>query len=146
LIYGLQRYRMLRRQEEDFSFSTDDQDKSPTVDKQFAALLRDGPPFGMHVVAWSDTLATLERTLDRQALGEFDNRVLFQMGAADSSNLIDTPDANKLGFYRALLYSEERGLLEKFRPYAAFDASWLEQAQRCFDRKAASPGAKGRVT
>ncbi len=145
-IYGLQRYRMLRRQEEDFSFSTDDQDKSPSTDKQFAELLRDGPPFGVHVVAWSDTLATLERTLDRQALGEFDNRVLFQMGAADSSNLIDTPDANKLGFYRALLYSEEHGLLEKFRPYAAFEASWLEHVRRCFTGKVKPPEPHGRVT
>jgi S-DNA-T family DNA segregation ATPase FtsK/SpoIIIE len=146
LIYGLQRYRMLRRQEEDFSFSTDDQDKSPSTDKQFAELLRDGPPFGVHVLAWSDTLATVERTLDRQSLGEFDNRVLFQMGAADSSNLIDTPDANKLGFYRALLYSEEHGLLEKFRPYAAFDTSWLEHVGQCFASKAAPPEPDARLT
>ena len=124
VIYGLQRYRMLRRQEEDFSFSTDDE-KPPAPDKQFADLLREGPPLGVHAVIWSDTLATLERTLDRQTLGEFDNRVLFQLSAADSSNLIDTPEANKLGYHRALLYSEERGMVEKFRPYGACDAEWL---------------------
>ncbi len=145
LVYGLQRYRMLRRQEDDFSFSADQEDRAPAPDKQFAELLREGPPFGVHVLAWSDTLATLDRTLDRQSIGEFDNRVLFQMSAADSSNLIDTPDANKLGFYRALLYSEERGVLEKFRPYAAFDADWLDHARECFSRKAAPPGIDGRV-
>jgi S-DNA-T family DNA segregation ATPase FtsK/SpoIIIE len=133
-IYGLQRYRMLRRQEDDFSLSMNDDEKPPAPDKQFAELLREGPPLGVHAVVWSDTLATLERTLDRQSIGEFDNRVLFQMGASDSSNLIDTPEANKLGFYRALLYSEERGILEKFRPYAACEAEWLEHARECLGR------------
>ena len=56
---------------------------------------------------------------------EFDHRILFQMSAADSSNLIDSPAANKLGFYRALAFSEEQGVLEKFRPYAMPDKAWL---------------------
>ena len=51
--------------------------------------------------------AAVERTLDRASLREFDNRVLFQMSASDSSNLIDSPLANKLGANRALAYSEE---------------------------------------
>ena len=71
-------------------------------------------------------MATVERTLDRQTIREFDNRVLFQMSASDSSNLIDSPVGNKLGLHRALFYSEERGELEKFRPYAPVDAKWLE--------------------
>jgi hypothetical protein len=56
--------------------------------------------------------------------------VLFQMSAADSSNLIDSPEANRLGFYRALLYSEEHGRIEKFRPYAPGAPDWLAQVQR----------------
>jgi len=51
-------------------------------------------------------------------LREFDMRVLLQMGANDSTNLIDMPDASKLGMHRALLYSEETGTIEPFRPYA----------------------------
>jgi hypothetical protein len=58
---------------------------------------------------------------------EFDNRILFQMSANDSSNLIDSPLANKLGFHRALAYSEEQGIMEKFRPYALPAKDWLEQ-------------------
>jgi hypothetical protein len=135
LINGLHRYRMLRRQEDDFSFSNDDTDRPPALDKQLADVLRDGPPFGVHTIAWCDTLASLERTLDRQSIGEFDNRVLFQMSAADSANLIDTPEANKLGFYRALLCSVEHGLIEKLRPYATLDAEWLQHVTRCFQRK-----------
>jgi hypothetical protein len=57
--------------------------------------LREGPAFGVHVVAWADALATLERTLSRQALAEFDHRVLFQMSAADSSHLIDSPESEE---------------------------------------------------
>ena len=57
---------------------------------------------------------------------EFDNRVLFQMSANDSSNLIDSPAANKLGMFRALAYSEEQGTIEKFRPYALMPQEYLD--------------------
>lgn len=124
VIHALHQYRMLRRKDDDFSFSTEDEDKPPAPDKQFAELLREGPPLGMHVIAWCDTLTSLERTLERAGIGEFDHRVLFQMSASDSANLIDTPEANRLGQHRALLYSEEHGRIEKFRPYAALDADW----------------------
>jgi hypothetical protein len=40
------------------------------------------------------------------------------MNSGDSSNLIDSPAAANLGQSRALFYSEEQGVLEKFRPYA----------------------------
>jgi hypothetical protein len=126
VVYGLQRYRMLRRNEDAFGFSMD-QDAKPQPDAQFASILREGPAVGVHVVTWADTLGTLERTLDRQTVREFDHRVLFQMSATDSSNLIDAPTANQLGFHRALLYSEEQGGLEKFRPYDAMTPDWLAQ-------------------
>jgi hypothetical protein len=121
VIHGLQRYRVLRRDEDSsfaFSSSLDDAPKKPEPAKQFAEILRDGPSVGIHVMAWVDTPAAIERTLDRTSLREFDYRVLFQMSAADSSNLIDSPLANKLGPLRALSYSEEQGIVEKFRPYA----------------------------
>ncbi|MBN1845202.1 MAG: DUF87 domain-containing protein, partial [Sedimentisphaerales bacterium] len=136
LIYGLQRYRMLRRTEDDFSFSLEaDADAPAKPAAQFAELLRDGPTVGIHVIVWTDTLATFERTWDRQAMREFDHRVLFQMSAADSSHLIDSPVANQLGYHRALLFSEERGILERFRPYAPAGANWLEQAEKQLARK-----------
>jgi S-DNA-T family DNA segregation ATPase FtsK/SpoIIIE len=124
LVFGLQRYRMLRRNEDAFGLSLDDEAKA-RPDTQFVNVLREGPNVGIHVLAWADTLSTLERTLDRQTIREFDHRVLFQMSAADSSNLIDSPAANQLGLYRALLHSEEQGGLERFRPYAALREDWL---------------------
>jgi hypothetical protein len=128
LVYGLQRYRMLRKQEEDYSFSaSSDEPKKPNTGKQFGEILREGPPLGIHVIAWADTLVAVDRTLDRGTMREFDNRILFQMSAADSSNLIDSPAANKLGFFRALIFSEEQGIMERFRPYALPPQDWLSQ-------------------
>jgi hypothetical protein len=128
----MQRYRVLRHQEESFSFSPSDEEKPPATDKQFTELLREGPPLGIHIIAWADTPAAVERTLDRASMREFDNRVLFQMSAADSSNLIDSPLANKLGMNRALAYSEEQGVVEKFRPYALPEQSWLAEISKHF--------------
>ncbi len=129
VIFGLQRYRMLRRSEDAFSFSREEQTGAqPNV--QFAELLREGPAVGVHTLAWANTLSTLERTLDRQTIHEFDHRVLFQMSAADSSNLIDSPIANQLGLHRALLHSEEQGGIERFLPYAAIRDDWLAEVGR----------------
>lgn len=127
IVYGLQRYRSLRKQEESFSFSASDEPKPPAVDNVFADLLRDGPNVGMHVMIWADTAVTIERTFDRGMMREFDHRILFQLSANDSSNLIDSPVANKLGFYRAVAYSEEQGTIEKFRPYAMADLDWVQK-------------------
>jgi DNA segregation ATPase FtsK/SpoIIIE, S-DNA-T family len=131
VVYGLQRYRVLRRQEDSFSFGGDDDGgNKPQADKIFSDLLREGPALGMHVMTWADTPVSVERTFDRGMLREFDHRILFQMSANDSSNLIDSPMANKLGFYRALAYSEEQGVMEKFRPYALPSKAWLEQVRQ----------------
>jgi hypothetical protein len=127
-IYALQRYRALRKSDDTgFSFGSGDEEKKPQPDKQFADILREGPQLGIHVIAWCDTPASVERTLDRGMLREFDNRILFQMSANDSANLIDSPTANRLGFHRALAYSEEQGTLEKFRPYGLPGPEWLNE-------------------
>jgi DNA segregation ATPase FtsK/SpoIIIE, S-DNA-T family len=144
IIYGLQRYRALRKSEEDFgsfSSSTDDAPKKPKTDKQLAELLREGPNNGIHIIAWCDTAVSLDRTFDRGIMREFDNRILFQMSASDSSNLIDSPSANKLGQNRALVYSEEQGTMERFRPYALPDTPWLQHVKSKLFSRVGSPGA-----
>ncbi len=84
--------------------------------KLFGDVLRDGPPLGIHTIIWCDSVNNLNRTFDRQGTKEFENRILFQMSSNDSSTLIDTPAASKLGENRALYYSEEENRTEKFRP------------------------------
>jgi hypothetical protein len=61
---------------------------------------------------------------------EFDLRVLFQMSATDSSELVDETTANNLGLHNALLSVESDGSLEKFRPYTIPDAGLLEDIRR----------------
>ncbi len=127
VIYDLSRFRTLRRSEDDFGFSRYDEDKAAGPDQLLAEILRDGPSVGVHTIAWCDTLANLQRTLDRSGQREFEMRVLFQMSANDSSTLIDGPQASRLGPNRALLFQEDQGVFEKFRPYAWPERAWLQQ-------------------
>lgn len=126
LAHGLHRLRDLRRPEDDFSFSASDPDAPATSDAIFAELLKDGPAHGIHVITWIDTLNNLSRTLDRNSQREFEMRVLFQMGANDSSHLIDSPAASMLGLQRAIFNSEDSGIQEKFRPWAIPPGEWLQ--------------------
>jgi hypothetical protein len=128
-IYSLQRFRDLRRQDDDFGFSRRGEDK-PSPAKQFGTILREGPGVGIHTLLWCDSLNNLMRCFDRQGMREFEMRVLFQMSATDSSVLIDTPLAGKLGLHRALFYSEDQGKLEKFRPYGVPPEDWLAEVGR----------------
>ena len=118
VVNGLHRFRNLRRNEDDYGFSMSDEEKQKTPAQVFAELIKEGPALGMHVIVTTDTLTNLNRSVDRQGLREFDLRVLLQMGNNDSSNLIDSTAAAKLGLHRALLYSEEAGTIEPFRPYS----------------------------
>jgi ABC-type multidrug transport system fused ATPase/permease subunit len=124
VVWGLQRFRSLRKADSDFGFDASDE-PAAKPDKQFTALLKDGPSVGIFTIARVDTSTNLERALDRRMLKEFDHRVLFQMSANDSSNLIDSTAAGNLGQHRGLLYSEETGQVEKFRPYAVPERAWL---------------------
>ncbi len=126
------RFRELRRNEDDFNFSMD-RDKPPSPDKQWAEILRNGPAWGIHTLLWCDSYNNVSRLLDRMALREFDMRVAFQMSAADSSSLLDTPAAAKLRQHRGLFASEDLGTLEKFRPYGIPTDSWLDEARRSVD-------------
>jgi DNA segregation ATPase FtsK/SpoIIIE, S-DNA-T family len=133
LIYNLGRFRDLRK-EEDYSFGRED-DKPASPGKMFATLLRDGPACGIHTIAWADSYATVNRLLDRQSLRDFDLRVLFQMNATDSSSLMDSPEAARLGVHRAIFYDGGHGQMEKFRPYGLPSAAWLAEVQRQLFRR-----------
>jgi energy-coupling factor transporter ATP-binding protein EcfA2 len=123
-LHGLQRMRDLRRADDDFGYGRRGEEK-PSPSKLFLNLLREGPPLGIFTILWCDTMTNLQRSIDRQAMREFEMRVLFSMNAADSSNLMDSPLAAKLGPHRALFYSEDQGKTEKFRPYGLPTFDWL---------------------
>ncbi|MBC7228221.1 MAG: AAA family ATPase [Thermoflexales bacterium] len=132
-LYGLQRARDLRQEEMGFGGFTSfgEEPAAPNLARQFVTILREGPDLGIHTVVWCDTVTNLNRSLDRRSLREVAMRVVFQMSAEDSANLIDSPAASKLGPYRALFYDEDEGQLEKFRPYGIPSAKWLEYVKGC---------------
>jgi DNA segregation ATPase FtsK/SpoIIIE, S-DNA-T family len=135
LIYDIQRFRDLRKSDDDFGYTRYDEDKPMPPSKLFGDVLRDGPPVGVHTIIWCDSVNNMNRTLDRQGMKEFENRILFQMSANDSSTLIDNPAASKLGENRALYYSEEANRTEKFRPYGLPELTWLEDVKKRFDAR-----------
>jgi hypothetical protein len=123
-IHGLQRFKKLRNEDE-FSFGDSDAEANPAT--QLNSLINDGSSHGMHLVVTLDTYNNVGRFLSRKALTEFEMRVVFQMSANDSASLIDSPKAGALGLHRALLYNEQAGTLETFRPYAMPDGGWIEE-------------------
>ncbi len=125
VVHDIQRFRQIRQRNE-FDFGGGEEAAGPSADRCFATVLNEGPAQRIHTVVWSDSVNNLNRTLNRKTLREFQMRILFQMSAADSSELIDTPHASTLGLYRGLLFLEEDGTVEKFRPYAIPDPETLE--------------------
>jgi len=142
LVYGLQRYRELRK-EDDFGFGKRGAERTVSPAEHFGNILRDGPAVGVHALIWCDGLNNLNRTIDRQLLREFGMRVLFQMNANDSSALIDNPLASRLGRNRALYLTEEAPQPEKFRPYGFPDAEWLKQVQETLAQRQREPAHAG---
>jgi hypothetical protein len=130
VIHGLHRLRDLRRNEDDFGMSGSAE--GANASQQLSELVKEGAPLGIHLLVWVDSATGAGRCFDRQSLREFTLRVLFQMSANDSSNLIDSPVAGKLGAHRALYYSEELGTLEKLRPYGVPNDETIAYLQERF--------------
>ncbi len=129
--FDLARFRDLRKAEDDFGgFGGFDKAKVVSPSALFAEIVKDGPASGVFPFVWCDGYQTAQRWLGRDMLNRFEIRVLFAMNANDSSNLIDTPAAGRLGLNRALLYRGDLGTLEKFRPYKAPSPGWLLELRR----------------
>jgi energy-coupling factor transporter ATP-binding protein EcfA2 len=128
-ISDLGRFRDLRRDDNDLGYSFSG-DKPPNPAQLLGTILRDGPAVGVYTVAWADSLTSVQRCFDRQTLREFALRILLQISANDSSHLIDSPLASRLGPHVAIFHNEEEGRLEKFRPYAWPALDWLTTVQQ----------------
>lgn len=133
ILFNLARFRDLRKSD-DYNFSFDEE-QAAGLDQQFSTILREGPNFGVHSLIWCDTFANVNRWIDRQSMSDLAIRVLFQMSATDSANLMDSPEASRLGMHRAILYSEEQGEFEKFRPYGPPSPDWLAQVRGQLEKR-----------
>jgi len=145
LINDLGRFRDLQPKADEFGFSGFGEEQTDDPGKYLSEILREGPAVGVHTLVWADNYNNVTRWFDRSVLRDFAYRVLFQMSATDSSNLMDSAAASHLGPYRAFFHDDDRGQHEKFRPYGAptpdlLDevASWLNQ-RTVNDAQDASP-------
>jgi hypothetical protein len=143
VINGLQRFRDLRKADDDFGFSRREETASPS--QLMTTILKEGAGVGVHLLIWCDSLNNMQRSFDRQALREFEMRVLFQMSPNDSSTLIDSPAASKLGMHRALFHNEDLAIPEKFRPYGLPTAAWLAEVKEKLGRRRVAEGASAAV-
>ena len=121
--FALQRLRQLRA-DEDAGFGASAAGEPPS--ERFLKIIASGAEYGVHVIAWSDSLASIQRALPRRALKDFDRRILFQMSASDSMEIIDDEAASRLGLHTALSVSLMDGSLEKFRPFALPEPGFIE--------------------
>lgn len=115
IVVNLGRLRELRRNEE-FSFGSKASDKIAT-DEAFSKILREGPNVGVFTLCWVDSWGTLSRFVPRQGLRDLEIRMLTQMSANDSNQLIDSSAANKLESHAMIYFDETDGKIVKFRPY-----------------------------
>jgi hypothetical protein len=128
VLVGVHRIRDLRLSD-DLGFRLGEE-MSLHPSEQLAAILRDGPEAGVHVLMWCDTVGNLQRYVDRRALREIGLRVAGPMSEEDSMHLLDSSVAARLDKpHRMVFYDDERpGMVEKFRPYVVRDLAWLQNA------------------
>lgn len=81
-------------------------------------ILRDGPDFGVHVVASIDSIDSVDRRLGAAALREFGTRIGFSMSDEASARLSGGTALADLRAGNALLVGVDDGLEVKFRPPA----------------------------
>ena len=134
IVDGLQQFRSLRKPEDDYGFGGSSKLGNPFAEpgeepapppaepgRLFADLCEGGPERGIFILASVDSAAAAERAIGRKGLREFGERVLFQMNANDSSQLIDSPAASRLDALAGLVFRDATGTVEKFRPFAVPD-------------------------
>ncbi|MFN9719767.1 MAG: FtsK/SpoIIIE domain-containing protein, partial [Planctomycetota bacterium] len=126
-IRNIGQFRSLRKDEEDFGLGMGSfgSPKEATPATQLGDLIRRGPAVGIHVIVWSDTFGNAMRWLSNSLLREFDNRIAFRLNQTDSASLIDTPTAASLTQGRAILYRDQTGVADRFRPFSWPSADWL---------------------
>jgi hypothetical protein len=118
ILDSLSRITPLHRSESELGFTSFAASaESDSLAERFQQLLQEGPAHGMHFLVSCDGYHAFTRACDRASLREFQYRVLLQMSATDSSHFMDSPSAHQLGACRAILYRDDRGESERFRPY-----------------------------
>ncbi|MEZ6153153.1 MAG: FtsK/SpoIIIE domain-containing protein [Pirellulaceae bacterium] len=124
-IWQLGRLRELRRDDDFGMGGFGESEMKP--DKRLEEILRDGPSYGVFTLIWGENYSTVARWLSRTALRELEIRLLMQMSGNDSTHLIESIAASRLGEQVMLVYDEATGQEQRFRP---FDTQWIDAIVR----------------
>ncbi len=125
IIDPLERFRDLR-QDESFSFSLDAA-ATANGSESLQKVLRDGPAVGVFTILLCGSAETLSRWLPRASRHDLQQRILGRINPADSSALIDNPDASTLSTATMLIYDDSDGSLRKFRVCGLPESSAVRQ-------------------
>ena len=126
IVRNIGQFRSIRKEEDDFGLGGFGEAKAATSASMFSDLVKRGSLVGVHVIVWADSFSNAMRWLSNSLLREFENRIVFRMNQTDSASLIDTPVAANLGQGRAIIYRDQTGTVDKFRPFAWPSETWLQ--------------------
>jgi len=124
-IWQIGRLRELRRDDDFGMGGFGESEMKP--DKRLEEILRDGPSYGVFTLIWGENYSTVARWLSRTALRELEIRLLMQMSGNDSTHLIESIAASRLGEQVMLVYDEATGQEQRFRP---FNTQWIDAIVR----------------
>lgn len=115
-----------RARDLDADVSQYDEDETALATKALDYIARNGPEFGVHLVAWADSVTGVERRMSRAARREFSWRVAGTMSPADSVNLFDDETAATLRPNQVYVQHLDRGSGQRVRAFGAPSRSWVE--------------------
>ena len=128
VIRNLGQFRALRKDDDDYGFGGFGEPKAANSATFLTDLIKRGPLVGIHFLIWADTYSNATRWLANSMMREFEYRIAFRMNQTDSASLLDTPVASALSPGRAILYRDQTGAADKFRPFAWPSIDWLRNA------------------
>lgn len=123
VLYGVHRARDL---DPDGGSGMFDSEPAEDMMSSLKQILVNGPEVGVHVVAWADSAASLERRLPRSLVREFGTVVVGSMGRDDSQALVDSDVASTLKSHQIAVYNDDAGTVQRGRSYSVPSSDWLQ--------------------
>jgi hypothetical protein len=123
VLFGLHRARDLDPARAESLFSDDVAE--PDLLGPIKQVLVDGPEFGVHTVAWVDSVAGLTRRLPPGMQREFALRIAGAMSRDDSIDLLDVDLAAGCRPHQVIVVDDVTGAATRSTTYALPDPAWL---------------------
>lgn len=123
VLYGLHRARDLDASRSESFFGGDDE--GPDLLGPLKEVLVDGPEYGVHTLAWADSLPGLSRRLPPGLQREFSLRIAGPMSRDDSVDFIDVDAAASCRSHQVVVLDDVSGAARRATTYAVPDTEWL---------------------